>query len=113
MALPQIDARPTREGSGLGPLSRSEAGVTDELVHAVHETVDPPLLPCPAHGDTPGAVAGEAAVHLGALVAGVRGVGGEVRQTGCTEGPIVVDLDMHTDDDSRESRGEPDGTFTV
>ena len=46
---------------------------TDELVHAAPETVGPPLLPCPAHGDAPGAVAVEAAVQLGAPVAGVGG----------------------------------------
>ena len=90
MALPQIEVRPTREGSRLGPLSLSieekqsdaisDAGdsvecpvPTDELVHAAPETVGPPLLPCPAHGDSPGAVAVEAAVQLGAPVAGVGG----------------------------------------
>ena len=86
---------------------------THELVHAVPETMDPRLLPCPAHGDAPGTVAVEAAVQLGAPMAGVGGASGEVRRTGCAQGPIVVDSDVDTDDNSGESGGEPDGSFSV
>ena len=41
------------------------------------------------------------------------GAGGEIRQTGSVEGPILVDSDVNTDDDSGEFGGEPDGNFTV
>ena len=44
-----------------------------------------------------------AAVPLGALMAGVGGAGQEVRQSGCAEGPIVVNSDVDPDDDSAES----------
>ena len=85
----------------------------DEPVHAVPKAADPPLLSCPPPGDTPSAVAVEAVVQLGASAAGVGGAGGEVRQVGCAEGPIMVDSDVDTSDDSGESGGEPDGSFTV
>ena len=39
-------------------------------------------------------------MQLRATIAGVGGAGGEVRQTGCAEGPIVVDSDVDTDGDS-------------
>ena len=84
-----------------------------ELVHAIPKTVEPPLPPCPPHGDAPGTVAVEVAVQLGAPLAGVGGAGGELRQRGCTEGPILIHSDVDTDEDSGESGGEPDGSFTV
>ena len=50
-------------------------------------------------------------MQLGAPVVG--GAGGEFRKTGCTEGPIVVDSDVDTEDDSGECEGEPDDSFTI
>ena len=84
-----------------------------ELLHAVPEAVDPLLLPCPAHGDATGAVAGKAAVQLGAPVVGLGGVGGKVRRTGCAEGPITLDFDVDTDGDNGESGRKPNGSFAV
>ena len=84
-----------------------------DLVAAVPEEVGPPLPPCPAPGDAPGAVAAEAAMQPGASVAGAGGASGEARWTGCAEGPIVMDSDVDTDDDSGEFGGAPDGSFAI
>ena len=86
---------------------------TGVFVHAVPEAAQPLSLPYPTSEQAPNVVAVEAAAHLGAPDAGVGGAGGGVRRMGSAEGPILVDSDVDTDDESGESGGEPDGCFTV
>ena len=84
---------------------------TTVLIQAI--PADPLVLPYLTFEPAPGTVAVEAAVWLGAPDAGVGSIGREVRQTGSAESPILVNSDVDTDNDSGESGGEPDGSFTV
>ena len=58
-----------------------------------------PLPPYPAPRDAPGAAAGEAALHLGASVAGGGEGGGAAPEADSAEGPIGIDsyVDIGTD----------------
>ena len=52
-------------------------------------------------------------MRLGAPDARLGDAGWQVHQTGSLEGPILVDSNVDTDDDSGEFGGEPDGHLTV
>ena len=52
-------------------------------------------------------------MRLDALHADGGRAGGEVRQTGSAEGPILVDSNVDTDGDNGDAGSEPDGSFTV
>ena len=120
---PRGDGPGTTEGGAVGSGGEGEDAATELGESAGSDPAavgpEPEAAPTPlplqplAPPSERGAVSREDAGQLCTLAGPLVAVGGGGCGPGTADGPINVDSDLDTDDDSGDSGSEPDGTFAV